>query len=60
MPFIDANAPPCAQPGATKIPATFPLQGIELQARRLRRRYAFAPKTWRTNARIMFAVEAHA
>lgn len=60
MVVTDTRAPACAQVDAEKIQAGFPPQAIELQARKLRQRFALAPATARTLANIAFAAEAQA
>lgn len=54
----DTIALPRAQVDAENIQTSFPPQAIELQARKLRRRFALAPATARTLANIAFAAEA--
>ncbi|WP_439370824.1 hypothetical protein [Bradyrhizobium sp. DASA03120] len=59
MSVTDTSAPSCAQADARKIATTQP-QAIELQARKLRLRFALAPETARTLASIAFGGEARA
>ncbi|MCK1605459.1 hypothetical protein IVB02_29690 [Bradyrhizobium sp. 166] len=54
----DTSALPRAQVDAENIQAGFPPQAIELQALKLRQRFALAPATARTLANIAFAAEA--
>ena len=58
MALTDSSAFPCAQSGAAKVPTTFPPQLTELQACKLRQRFALAPEAARTAACITFAVES--
>ncbi|MGY4317225.1 hypothetical protein [Bradyrhizobium sp. JR3.5] len=60
MQTTDTSALPRAQADAEIIPACSPPPIIELQARKLRQRYALAPATARTLANIAFAGEAQA
>lgn len=50
----------CAQADAAEIQANSAPQAIELQARKLRQRFALAPETARTVASLAFAAEARA
>lgn len=53
----DTSAAACAQANSAEFRATVPPQAIELQARKLRQRFALAPEAARTLASIAFGME---